>query len=87
MAMNGRSDGARRRCLSTRRSSVEAGHHGELNKRLKIRLPPTLAGIHDIDRFAEAAGQSTRAVVAALATETGLVRPTASKPHGVGVRR
>jgi hypothetical protein len=71
----------------TVRALYEAGYHGELNKRLKSRLLPTLAGIHDIDRFAEAAGQSTRAVVAAFATETGLVRATASKPHGVGVRR
>jgi hypothetical protein len=72
---------------TTVRALYEAGYHGALNKRLKIRLLPTLAGIHDIDRFAEAAGQSTRAVVAALATETGLVRAPASEPHGVGVGR
>jgi hypothetical protein len=34
---------------------------------------PTLAGLHDIDRFAERAGTATRMVVAALATENGLV--------------
>lgn len=71
----------------TVRALYETGYHGELNKRLKIRLLPTLAGIHDIDRFAEAAGQSTRAVVAALAIKTGLARAAASEPHGVGARR
>jgi hypothetical protein len=58
----------------TVRALYEAGYHGELNKRLKVRLLPTLAGIHDIDRFAETAGQAERAVVAALATESGVER-------------
>jgi hypothetical protein len=71
----------------TVRALYEAGYHGELNKRLKIRLLPTLAGIHDIDRFAEAAGQSTRAVVDGLAIETGVVRVTAPEPQGVGAGR
>jgi hypothetical protein len=39
----------------------EAGYHAELNKRLKISRLPTLAGLHDIDLFAESAGTVTRA--------------------------
>ena len=54
------------------RALYEAGYHAELNKRLKINHLPLLAGLHDVDRFAERAGTATRAVVAALAAETGL---------------
>jgi hypothetical protein len=56
----------------------EAGYHAELNRRLMISHLPTLAGLHDIDRFAERAGTATRLVVAAVATENGLVN--ARKP-------
>jgi hypothetical protein len=65
----------------------EAGYHAELNKRLKISRLPTLAGLHDIDLFAESAGTVTRAVVTALASEVGLVTTTAPAPAGRRARR
>ena len=71
----------------TVRALYEAGYHAELNKRLKIGHLPTLAGLHDIDRFAERAGTATRGVVAALATDVGLVTSSAPEPAGRDVRR
>ena len=71
----------------TVRALCKAGYHAELNKRLKISHLPTLAGLHDIDRFAERAGTATRGVVAALATDVGLVTSSAPEPAGRDVRR
>ena len=72
---------------STVHALYEAGYHAELNKRLKISRLPTLAGLHDIDLFAESAGTVTRAVVTALASEVGLVTTTAPAPAGRRARR
>jgi hypothetical protein len=72
---------------STVHALYEAGYHAELNKRLKISRLPTLAGLHDIDLFAESAGTVTRAVVTALASEVGLVTTTTPAPAGRRARR
>ncbi len=55
------------------RALYEAGHHRELNARLKIQQLPLLAGVHDIDRFAAAAGRTTTSIVETLASEVGLL--------------
>jgi hypothetical protein len=71
----------------TVRALYEAGYNAELNKRLKINHLPILAGLHDVDRFAERAGTATCAVVAALAAEVGLARTTPPDPDGHNARR
>lgn len=54
------------------RALYEAGYHRELNARLRIQQLPLLTGVHDIDRFASAAGRATWSIVEALASEVGL---------------
>lgn len=56
------------------RALFEAGYHRELNARLNVQLLPTLAGGHDIERFASTAGTVARFIVRALATEVGIRR-------------
>lgn len=59
-------------CISAVRALYEAGHHGELNARLKVQQRPLLGGAHDIERFAAKADTVTRSIVKALVAERGV---------------